>query len=316
MTEVNHRLTPHFHEFDIIIPVYHKDSPLAYAVISEMETSEAGSLQAKLNFIQTITNIVAVAIENKRLFKSQLSQEVEKRELEMAAEMQSMLMPSSLPNNDKMQVAGFYQPHRHIGGDYYDFIEMDEHQVAFCIADVSGKGVAAGFLMANFQANLRTLINKEFPLDQLVDLLNFRVREITQGEKYITFFIGIFNLNNRKLSYVNAGHTPSILHDGRKTELLETGCTILGVFDELPSVEIGEVFVEENAMILNYTDGLIDIENPEGKMFGFENLINLTERCYDLTPEEMNLSILKYVDDFKGEAEYPDDISILSCRFM
>jgi sigma-B regulation protein RsbU (phosphoserine phosphatase) len=107
-----------------------------------------------LNFIQTLTNIIIVAIENMRLFKESLRQESIKKELELASKMQNMLIPnpSILPRNEKIRMTAFYLPHMDVGGDYYDFIELGKHEFGFCISDVSGKGMSAAFLMSNFQA--------------------------------------------------------------------------------------------------------------------------------------------------------------------
>jgi sigma-B regulation protein RsbU (phosphoserine phosphatase) len=158
--------------FDIIIPVFTQDTPLAYVLIGDIdEEGEGVSPTIKhLHFIQTISNVIIVAIENIRLFNESLRQEAIKKELELASRMQNMLIPesSTLPQNIHIRFDAFYHPHFSVGGDYYDCIALNDDEVGFCIADVSGKGISAAILMSNFQANLRALFNSEIPLDQLV----------------------------------------------------------------------------------------------------------------------------------------------------
>ena len=115
-----------------------------------------------MRFIQTISNILIVAIENIRLYNENLRQVAIKRELELASKMQTMLIPEdeNLPSNKHIRFKAFYHPHFEVGGDYYDVISLSEDQVGFCIADVSGKGISAAILMSNFQANLRALFTR------------------------------------------------------------------------------------------------------------------------------------------------------------
>jgi phosphoserine phosphatase RsbU/P len=303
-------------EFDVIIPVLHKDTPLAYVLIGDLKTDDNDSLEEKLKFIQTITNIVIVAVENKKLFNNQIQQEVMRKELEFAAKMQSMLIPSDLPNNDVIEMASVYLPHHDIGGDYYDCLEISETELLFCIGDISGKGIAAALLMANFQANLRGEVSKLDNLGEFVQYLNVKVNQITKGEKFITLFIGVYDSETRILRYVNAGHNPPLLlKDGAITEL-DRGCTLLGMFEELPVMRIGKEKIPEGAVLINYTDGLIDFENGKGEYFSQERLESFLISNGELQMEDFNKGLLKYVSDFKGEGLFIDDITILSCRFF
>lgn len=303
-------------EFDVIIPVHHKDIPLAYVLIGDLKTDDNDSLEEKLKFIQTITNIVIVAVENKKLFNSQIQQEVMRKELEFAAKMQSMLIPSDLPNNDIVEMASVYLPHHDIGGDYYDCLEISDTELLFCIGDISGKGIAAALLMANFQANLRGEVSKLDNLGEFVQYLNVKVNQITKGEKFITLFIGVYNSETRMLRYVNAGHNPPLLLKDDKIVELDKGCTLLGMFEELPLMRLGKEKIPKGAVLINYTDGLIDFESGAGEYFSQERVESFLLNNGQLQMEEFNKRLLKYVSDFKGEGLFIDDITILSCRFF
>lgn len=299
-------------EFDVVIPVLHKKSPLAYVFIGGFEENE--DMYNKVQFITTVTNIVAVAIENKRLFKRQLEQERLKKEMELAKQMQHMLIPAVLPKGEKCEFASIYRPHLGVGGDYFDVIQFDEHRFAFCVGDISGKGVAAALLMANFQAIFHSLIRKQYPLDDLVRSLNQSVLRITNGERFITFFVAEYDTQTRVLKYINAGHNPPILVHNAEIVLLRKGCTILGSFSELPQVEIGEELIIGDATILAYTDGLTDLRNNEGDFLDTDLINELTFQNNQLSAQAFNDKLMKEIKEFKGKQDFPDDFTVLTCK--
>ena len=305
---------PLFRQFDVVIPVRHKEHPIAYVFIGGF--SEEEDMYNKVQFITTITNIIAVAIENKRLFKRQLEQERLKREMELASEMQRMLIPTNMPNKPGYELASIYKPHYGVGGDYFDFIEFDDGKIVFCVGDISGKGVAAALLMANFQANFHTLINKRTALDTFIRDLNTSVNLITQGERFITFFIAEYDTERQALRYVNAGHNPPVLVNDGELHLLNRGCTILGSFPELPEVEVGCVPLEGEAMVLSFTDGLTDLQNEGGDYLNEDMLYGLVRNNYKLSASAFNRQLMERLEIFKGGKSYPDDFTVLTCKIF
>lgn len=306
---------PRLGEFDLIIPVYHKDKPLAFALLGEPEVDENETLDEKIKFIRTITNIIVVAVENKRLFEQQLEQEKLKREMELAAEVQNLLIPREFPEDDHMEMAGVYLPHHDIGGDYYDYLSLDNERRLFCIADISGKGIAAAILMANFQAILRALAKQETDFRQFVISLNEMVTDITKGEKFITLFVAVYHLPSRTLQYINAGHNPPLLYQEGKFISLEKGCTILGMFESLPALEVGTIKIAPGALLVNYTDGLTDLENEEGLNYTLDNLRSYILDHREYSMKVFNNQLMKLIYAFKGNQAFIDDISILTCKF-
>jgi sigma-B regulation protein RsbU (phosphoserine phosphatase) len=302
--------------FDLVIPVLHKDEAIAYVCMCYPHRESYEVMEEKVRFIQAFTNIVAVAIENKKLFKRQLEQERFKKEMDMASQVQTMLIPDHLPNDERFQMAAVYRPHRNVGGDYYDIIPLSENEMMFCIADVSGKGTGAALLMANFQAQVRALSHTAgLHLKQFVRQLNENMLVATRAEKFITMFLGRYNSSSRRLTYISCGHNPSIFWDGKDAQLLGKGCTILGMFDELPKVEVGYVDVPENAVLLNYTDGVTDIENEKELNYSTDHMVHHLQRRPDQSMEELTQGIMQEIYQFKGEREYVDDISMLAIRF-
>lgn len=311
------QLTDSNHTFDVIIPVYHKNRPLAYVLIGDVDDQkvEMSPLIKHLPFVQTLTNIIVVAIENKRLYKESLQQAAMRKELELASEMQQMLFPESLPNNEYIQFDSYYLPHQEVGGDYYDLIWLNKNELAFCMADVSGKGIPAALLMSNFQANLRVLINHTASLTELVNGLNQRVMSNAKGEKFITFFIAKYNTQTRMLTYINAGHNPPILLNGNSSMFLKIGTTGLGMFDELPAVKEGIVPILPDSKILLYTDGAVEVENEEEEHFGAERLLQLFEMFKSADIHNINKMIINEITDYKGNKSYTDDIALFAGYF-
>jgi len=304
---------PILKQFDIVIPIAHKESPIAFSFIGNIEDNDTA--YEKMQFISTITSIIAVAIENKRLFKNQLEQEGLAREMELATQVQSMLIPSEFPKNDHYELAGRYKPHQGIGGDYFDFFERKD-KLLFCIADVSGKGISAALLMSNFQANLRAKVGKKIDPKVFIHELNDSVRKITKSERFLTFFIARYCRTEQKLIYVSAGHNPSLLLMNGKVQRLSKGCTILGYFDEIPEIEVGEVYINDEALIFTYTDGLTDQTNNSGKTFTLELLEQFLRKNAHLPVNDINEKLMQHIEQFREKVDYTDDIALLTCKIF
>ncbi len=320
ITSLTTTLNPYLGTFDVIIPVFHHEQPISYVIIGDIDEERAGISPTikHLHFIQTLTNIIVVAIENRRLFKDSVRQESIKKELELASKMQSMLIPnpSSLPDNPQIKVAAYYLPHSEVGGDYYDFMSLGKDEYGFCIADVSGKGISAALLMSNFQANIRALFTSRTSLEKIVEKLNERVIKNTNGEKFITLFIGRYNTETREIEYINAGHNPPVLVDRNTNECqyLTTGCTGIGMFDEIPNIHIGKQIAAVGMRLVCYTDGIVEMENENQIEFGTK----LLESCLK-SEARIDLAIDKIIDKLeqhKGQKKFFDDISILGMEFF
>jgi phosphoserine phosphatase RsbU/P len=306
--------------YDIIVPVQHKGTPIAFVIIGDVDEDSEGvsPIIKHLNFIQTLSNIIIVAIENMRLFNESLRQEAMKKELELASKMQSMLIPheSVLPKNKRVYMTAFYHPHLEVGGDYYDYIELSKDEVGFCISDVSGKGISAALLMSNFQANLRALYTHEISLPALIEKLNERVINSANGEKFITLFVGKYNFKTRELEYINAGHNHPFLYRKDLNELvyLDKGCVGIGMLDEIPVIRKGSITIEGPAKVLCYTDGLIELLDGKGVSFGTGEI----EECLmNNFPIQTNIErIIERQGILEGSAKIFDDISILGIEFF
>ena len=298
-------------EFEIAIPVYHKKSLLAIVLIGGLPEE---SQEDSTTFLKALTNIIIVAIENKKLARRQLQQEAYRKELEIAKKVQNFLFPKSLPKSQKLNIEAVYLPHHDVGGDYYDYLSIDNDRFLICIADVSGKGVPAALLMSNFQASLRTLIRRTQNLDEIIVDLNHSTYISGNAENFITFFVGIYDFNKATFEYVNCGHNPLYLVNDKEVILLNDGTTILGMFDPLPFLSTHKIENVKDFFFFGYTDGLTETFNQKEEQYGNEPIDQLLKKGMPSDLSAFHEYLLKDLDKFKEEVPYRDDITMLSCR--
>ncbi len=295
-----------------VFPVRHKKKLLAALVLGKHNSDD---LEQSYSFLQTISNIVLVAIENKRLARITLVQERYKRDLEIARSVQEMLIPSKLPNNEYLKAAATYLPHQSIGGDYYDVIKVEENYV-FCMADVSGKGVSAALIMSNFQASLRSLCKVTHNVEEIAIDLNKHLLENAISDHFVTCFLAHYHVKTRVLTYLNAGHCPPYLVNSQKYETLTKGAYMLGVFDDFPSNIKGEVVISPGDKLFMYTDGVSETTDDLGNEFGEERIIEFLRNTLE---EELTMNLADLiicVDEFKESQDYKDDLTMLSVVFF
>jgi sigma-B regulation protein RsbU (phosphoserine phosphatase) len=307
---------PSYQGVDIIIPVFNNMVPLAYILIGDIEEEGEGMspVLKHLNFIQTLSSIIIVAIENIRLFGESLRQEALKKELELAARMQTMLIPreNQLPSKGKIIVNGFYFPHYEVGGDYYDCLKLSETKTGFCIADVSGKGISAAILMSNFQASFRALFTHDIELETLLRKLNTIIIANASGEKFITFFVARYDHSTRLLEYINAAHNPPVIYNTSTGEILhlKTCCVGIGMLDEIPEIRHQELTIKDYSKIVCYTDGLSELKDENGIDVGTGVIIkHITNK------KPVRGNIVEMLRELRIPDENPglfDDVSIIT----
>ena len=301
-----------FDQFQVAIPILHKSQLLAIVLASGADSSNE---DLNTTFIQAISNLIIVAIENKRLARRQLEEEAIRKELEIAKSVQSFLFPDNLPNGVRLKVEASYLPHQSVGGDYYDYIPINKNQFLVCIADVSGKGIPAALMMSNFQASLHTLLRHTSNLTEIVEALNYQIHESAKGESFITFFVAIYDHDLNTMVYVNAGHNPPFLiNSAGELQELDIGSTILGVFDPLPFLSEGFIPDLDGFTLFAYTDGLTETENAAGEEIGSERIADFIKNNYKKSLAIIHQEILDDLDIFRGNIPFKDDITMLSCK--
>ena len=217
----------------IISPMVVAGNTIGFLIIGKKLNGEEFD-DRNLQFIQALGNTAASALENERLFQEEIEKKKLESELKFALEIQKNLLPKFVPEIEGYSLAGTTIPSRH-GGDYYDFLMLDEKHLLLVIADVSGKGMPASLIMAHFQAALRILAPLHITLTDLILKLNLTIYENTSPDKFVTAFVGILDVLSGAFYYINAGHNPPYLCNANKEIIeLSDGGLILGFTDEPP----------------------------------------------------------------------------------
>ncbi len=308
-------LGPAWDRYELVIPILRQKQVAAYVFVGGLRTDY--DRQQLIPFLSSLANTLVGAVENRRLQAQRVADAAVRKEIEIAQEVQAMLFPRRLPNDRHLAIERSYVPHTEIGGDYYDVVDIDADRLLLCVADVSGKGVPASLLMSNFQAGLRTLLRQGVDLATIVPELNHLLFRNSGGEKFITAFLGIYDRRTRRLQYVNAGHNdPLLLADDGAVQTLKHGTVMLGIMEELPMLRVGEVEIAPHSLLLLYTDGLTEVFDADGNEFGEDGVLAVLHRSRYLPLPRLHQELLRSINAFSAHnAQFADDVTILSCRF-
>jgi len=259
---------------------------------------------------ENLGQLIVVAKEKERL----------QSELEIASEVQKQLFPRDVPSSKSLELKGICNPARVVSGDYYDFMTLPGSELAFAIGDVAGKGISAALLMATIQSAMRTQLSAtngdappHFSAAAIVSQLNKQLYNTTTPEKYATFFFAIYDEAIRALTFTNAGHLPPFLvRSGEFINLNPTG-TVVGAFP-FAKFEQKTVQLEEGDIVVAYTDGIVEPENPYGEMFGEHRLKELILRYARAGSSEIIAKTMEAVNQWTGSSELSDDMTMIVAR--
>ena len=233
------------------------------------------------------------------------------RELEIARQVQARLFPQRMPVVRTLEFAGVCLPARHVGGDYYDFLDLGRQRLGLVIGDIAGKGIAAALLMANLQANLRSqcATAAEQP-KQFLHSVNQLFFENTADADYATFFFSEYDDASRRLRYANCGHLPAVLlRQAGSLERLHSTATVLGLFDKWDcTLEERQLFPGDTLVL--YTDGATESFNDSGEEFGDHRLVESLHSHRALSPAALIDSVVADVRKF-NPGEQQDDITFI-----
>jgi len=269
----------------------------------------------QVRLLQAIANQTAAAIENAELYEEALRAQAMDKELSAAAAIQRRLLPTTDPTIPGFEIASRYIPHGSVGGDFYDFVPIQNQHLGIVIADVSGKGVPGAILMAATRAVVRGSIETVYAARDIIAKTNRSLCRDIGEEQFVTLFYGALDTLNRRLTYCNAGHAPPVLvRDGQHCELREGGL-VLGA-DPKAAYEERQAYVLAGDLLLFYTDGLTDTMNPEGETFGRQRLFEAVLACSRAPAREALDRIWHAVRDFARGAEPRDDFTIIVMKVL
>ena len=272
---------------------------------------------SNFNFIE---NCLAVGLENYCLIKTKKKHENVDREISTGAEIQSQLLPNYCPIIYGIDLAAHCRPALQLGGDYYDFMclktnisekRKEKARWALVIGDVMGKGIPAGLLMTMLRGMLRAEVLTGLPPDRILhDLNQLAINDLDQSHRFITLFYSDYDPRTRKLRFANAAHNPPLLwkSSDQKIIKLDAEGLVLGLQKDA-KYHCGEIKLNENDLVLYYTDGVIDTSNSLGERFDEQRLIKIfTKLCkQSYTSQEILNKIFRKLDDFTGQNRHLED---------
>src|SRR5215471_220748 len=274
-------------------------------------------------FAGTILELMTVVASQAAIFvdKAVLSKELrEKRrieeELRIAREVQLSLLPAEAPKIDALDLHGINIPSYKIGGDYFDFIPIVDGHLGIAVADVAGKGVPASLIMASFRAVLRAEIRNNYAIRTILAKVNRVLKETLSDDQFVSAFYGVLDQARRRFTYSNAGHHPAIVFraDGKR-RYLKSGGLVLGIFD---GVTYNEQFIDlvPGDLLLLYTDGLDEAEDPGGEMYGRARLERFVAANADMNAHALCDAIYADMSRFTRAPRPADDTTIVIAKIL
>ena len=291
-------------------------------ILSKNISAQSIIEDSNFNFI---LNCLAVGLESYCLIKTKKNHENVDREISTGAEIQSRLLPDYCPIIYGVDLAAHCRPALQLGGDYYDFMclktnisekRKERARWALVIGDVMGKGIPAGLIMTMLRGMLRAEVLTGLPPDRILhDLNQLAINDLDQSHRFVTLFYSDYDPRTRKLRFANAAHNPPLLWKSSDQKIIKLDAEgfVLGLQKDA-EYHCGEIKLNENDLVLYYTDGVIDTSNSLGERFDEERLIKiLTKLCkQSYTSQEILNKIFKKLDDFTGQnRNLEDDASII-----
>ena len=264
---------------------------------------------------QRLLSIIAAqsaqVIENARLLEEEQALQRIQEELRFAYEIQINLLPKKPPSIKGYDIFARSIPAKEVGGDYYDFIPVEKNRLAFCLGDVSGKGMPAALLMSNLQATIRgqTMVNATTA--ECLHRSNTILFHNTPPEKFATFFYGILDPESHSLIYSNAGHNyPFLFIKGEKPVQLKESGIVLGCMETFPFTE-EKITLKPGEILLIYSDGITEAVNSDNEEFGESKLVEVMMKNQALSAEKMVERIISTVQEYTGDSPQTDDITLI-----
>jgi serine phosphatase RsbU (regulator of sigma subunit) len=248
-------------------------------------------------------------------FKLRKQKEMIDWELEVASHVQAQLLPRSYPTIRDLDIYGTVVQGRYVGGDYIDFIKLNDQTLLTVTADVSGKGVPAALVMAGVRASIQLLAPMKLGLENFTMHLNSLLQKSTTRRDFVTFFVAEIDVPRRILTYVNAGHPPPVLCSGGKTILLSQRTIPLGVQPSLPQLIEREVAFSPGSILVSYTDGLLEQTDEQGEQYGEKRLQKFITINSHLDVQSFTSALLGELRGFGGGNTLKDDIGISIIKF-
>jgi len=253
--------------------------------------------------------------------KNVVEQERLQKEMQVAQEIQHSLLPKKVPEISGYDIASFYKAAKEVGGDYYDFVHVDEDTIGVVVADVSGKGVPGSLVMTMIRTALRMEARGNYSAAEVMARMNDFVTEDMKKGMFVTIFYAILDSKNRIISYASAGHNPMILYRAETDETYFLNPRGFPVGISLPddslfrrSIDVEKIKLKKDDMLVIYTDGVTEAMNEAREQYGEERLIKIIKECGRKSPQEFIDRLSEDIKAFTGDMPQNDDITVVAIK--
>lgn len=272
-----------------------------------------------LSAIETFSDYASVAIENSRLLEESIEKERLEKELDVAREIQRKILPLKIPDYPGLQIASVFIPAFEVGGDYYDFFEISKTKLGFVIADVSGKGISAAFIMAEVKGIFESLSKTIERPKEILLKANDILRSALDSKSFVSAAYGYIDILEKKLYFARAGHCPLFLLRDNDFKQIKPSGLGLGLSDNNyfdQTLEEYSIGLEENDTIVLYTDGVTEAKNEHLEDFGDKQFLEILRAGNELTAEELSNKIIKEISVFSSNHAQYDDITLVIFKWQ
>ncbi len=280
-------------------------------IYADCPTHEATFTEEHLDILTTLASVASIRVENATLLDERIQRERMERELELATEIQQRFQPSAPPKLDGYEFQGISFSCYEIGGDYYDFIPRESHNMIVALGDVSGKGTAAALLMSSLHAAIHAQVSANRDLAEMITSVNRYLADNTPANRFVTLFIAELDPATGVLRYINAGHNPPLI--GRSNGMIEqlsSGGFPLGILP-MAEFEVGETRLGNGESLIVYSDGVSEANNLNEEEFGLDRLIEVVRRNLAASASGMRDKVESALSSFTQTAPANDDITLV-----
>lgn len=299
---------------EMVAPIISNDEVIG---VFDLESDELNAYSADdLEVLMLLASQVAIIIEKVMLHDELIEKKRLQGQLEVARQVQLELLPPTDPQLAGYDISAYNFPTEEVSGDYYDWVKIYDDEIGIVIADVSGKGVPAAILMAFLRASLRGATHTGYATNISMAKVNYLLWESIERNQFVTAFHGILDASNRTLSYSNAGHNPPLLISATgEIQFIEHGEQPLGMFPETRYHQY-HLLLEPGDVLVLYTDGATEAQNPGGEEFGRERLVQAVKENYGQPAREMIASLELAVLEWTAHAGASDDVTFFVIKAL
>ena len=305
----------------IVAPIIFQEKLLAVLAVANPSDNLAFT-ETDFSLVESLAEQVGLALHNSEAMQLQIEKNKLDLDIELASNIQGLLLPKVFPPADHIAFATHYQAAQKVGGDFYDVFSLDERRIAFAIADVSGKGISASILMAICQTHLRHYAKQRRSPSEVLSCINQAMEHTMQRDMFITMVYAVIDLDTEQLTLARAGHELPLFYDchtsgGLDVEPIQSPGMAVGmvppdVFDSIIK-DVSIHFGSNDALIL-YTDGITESTNAQGEEYGSQRLLQVLEKHGDQEAHVLIEKALESVDRFSQGSGQFDDLTLIAVK--